>query len=149
VSLRYGNVYGPRQDPFGEGGVVAIFCGHLVSGATPTVFGDGRQTRDWVEVSDVVEANLLAADAELTGPVNIGHGRETSVLELLDALNDVAPHRLPEPVFAPERPGEVRRSCLAVSRARRELGWEAAVELRDGLQRLLATGSLPPAAPRG
>ncbi|HEV3054156.1 MAG TPA: NAD-dependent epimerase/dehydratase family protein [Solirubrobacteraceae bacterium] len=138
VSLRYGNVYGPRQDPCGEGGVVAIFCGHVVTGATPTVFGDGRQTRDWVEVSDVVAANLLAADAELTGPINIGHGRETSVLELLDALNDVAPGRLAAPQFAPERPGEVRRSCLDVSRARAELGWEARVELRDGLRRILA-----------
>jgi UDP-glucose 4-epimerase len=149
VSLRYGNVYGPRQDPFGEGGVVAIFCGHVVTGATPTVFGDGLQTRDWVEVSDVVAANLLAADSELTGPVNIGHGRETSVLELLEALQEVAPGQLTDPVFAAERPGEVRRSCLDVSRARRELGWEATVELPDGLERVLATGSLPPAAPRG
>jgi UDP-glucose 4-epimerase len=149
VSLRYGNVYGPRQDPFGEGGVVAIFCGHVVTGATPTVFGDGLQTRDWVEVSDVVAANLLAADSELTGPVNIGHGRETSVLELLEALQEVAPGQLSDPVFGAERPGEVRRSCLDVSRARRELGWEATVELPDGLERVLATGSLPPAAPRG
>jgi UDP-glucose 4-epimerase len=138
VSLRYGNVYGPRQDPYGEGGVVAIFCGHVVTGATPTVFGDGRQTRDWVEVSDVVVANLRAADAELTGPINIGHGRETSVLEVLDALNEVAPGRLPAPQFAPERPGEVRRSCLDVSRARDELGWGATVELRDGLRGILA-----------
>ncbi|MGH2890929.1 MAG: NAD-dependent epimerase/dehydratase family protein, partial [Solirubrobacteraceae bacterium] len=83
VSLRYGNVYGPRQDVHGEAGVVAIFCGCLVEGRTPTVFGDGRQTRDWVDVSDVVRANLLAAASDLTGPVNIGHGRETSVLDLL------------------------------------------------------------------
>ncbi len=86
VSLRYGNVYGPRQDVHGEAGVVAIFCGHLIDGRAPTVFGDGRQTRDWVEVGDVVRANLLAADSAVTGPVNIGHGRETSVLDLLDAL---------------------------------------------------------------
>jgi UDP-glucose 4-epimerase len=138
VSLRYGNVYGPRQDPFGEGGVVAIFCGYLVTGGTPTVYGDGRQTRDWVEVSDVVTANLLAADAELVGPINIGHGRETSVLELLEALGEVATAPLPEPEFAPERAGEVRRSCLDVGRARRELGWQATVELRDGLRRILA-----------
>ena len=87
VSLRYGNVYGPRQDAHGEAGVVAIFCGRLLDGRRPTVFGDGRQTRDWVAVGDVVRANMLAADAELTGPVNIGHGRETSVLELLEALS--------------------------------------------------------------
>ncbi len=140
VSLRYGNVYGPRQDVHGEAGVVAIFCGHLLEGRAPTVFGDGRQTRDWVDVSDVVRANLLGADSELTGPVNIGHGRETSVLELIDALAEVGADRslhLPEPVFVPERPGEVARSCLDVSRAARELGWSAAVELRDGLRTIL------------
>jgi UDP-glucose 4-epimerase len=139
VSLRYGNVYGPRQDVHGEAGVVAIFCGHLVEGRRPTIFGDGRQTRDWVEVSDVVRANLLAADSELSGPVNIGHGQETSVLDLLEALSDVSDRgRMKEPAFAPERPGEVRRSCLAVDRAREELGWEAEVELRDGLRGILA-----------
>ncbi len=138
VSLRYGNVYGPRQDVHGEAGVVAIFCGHLVEGRAPTVFGDGGQTRDWVDVSDVVRANLLAADADLTGPVNIGHGQETSVLQLVEALNDVSDRPMAEPVFAPERPGEVRRSCLQVSRARQELGWEATVALRDGLRTILA-----------
>ena len=139
VSLRYGNVYGPRQDVHGEAGVVAIFCGHLIDGRRPTVFGDGQQTRDWVDVSDVVHANLLAADATLTGPVNIGHGRETSVLALLQALRDVSDRGpLAEPEFAPERPGEVRRSCLDVGRASRELGWEAQVELRQGLRTILA-----------
>ena len=140
VSLRYGNVYGPRQDVHGEAGVVAIFCGHLIEGNTPTVFGDGRQTRDWVEVGDVVRANLRAADSAVTGPVNIGWGRETSLLELLSALDDVGDEfgPLPEPEFAPERPGEVRRSCLDVSRAKRELGWEARVQLRDGLRTMLA-----------
>ncbi len=91
ISLRYGNVYGPRQDVHGEAGVVAIFCGHLISATQPTVFGDGKQTRDWVDVSDVVRANLLAAESSVIGPVNIGHGRETSVLDLLQALRDVAP----------------------------------------------------------
>jgi UDP-glucose 4-epimerase len=138
ISLRYGNVFGPRQDVRGEAGVVAIFCGHLVTGRAPTVFGDGRQTRDWVDVSDVVRANLLAADAALTGAVNIGWGRETSVLELLDALGDVADRPLAEPMFEPERAGEVRRSCLDVTRARDELGWEAKVELRPGLRTILA-----------
>jgi UDP-glucose 4-epimerase len=140
VSLRYGNVYGPRQDVHGEAGVVAIFCGCAVEARRPTVYGDGRQTRDWVEVSDVVRANLRAADSELTGPVNIGWGRETSVLELIGALQDVnQPGGLPAPQFAPERPGEVRRSCLEVTRACTELGWQAEIELRDGLRRVLAT----------
>jgi UDP-glucose 4-epimerase len=139
VSLRYGNVYGPRQDVHGEAGVVAIFCGLLTSGRTPTVFGDGRQTRDWVDVSDVVRANLLAADAKMTGAINIGHGQETSVLALLDALRDVDERgALGQPAFEPERPGEVRRSCLDVTRAKRELGWEPQVQLRDGLRTILA-----------
>ena len=140
VSLRYGNVYGPRQDVQGEAGVVAIFCGHLIDGSTPTVFGDGRQTRDWVEVGDVVRANLRAAERDVSGPLNIGWGRETSVLELLSALDDVGGRfgSLREPSFVPERPGEVRRSCLDVSRASRELGWKATVQLRDGLRTILA-----------
>jgi UDP-glucose 4-epimerase len=138
ASLRYGNVYGPRQDVHGEAGVVAIFCGHLVEGRAPTVFGDGGQTRDWVDVADVVRANLLAADSDLTGPVNVGHGQETSVLALLDALRASSRLTLPDPVYEPERPGEVRRSCLDVSRARRELGWEAEVQLKDGLRTILS-----------
>jgi UDP-glucose 4-epimerase len=137
-SLRYGNVYGPRQDVHGEAGVVAIFCGQVAEGRTPTVFGDGRQTRDWVDVSDVVAANLLAADSELTGPINIGHGQETSVLDLLAALREIADTPLPEPTFEPDRPGEVRRSCLDVSRARSELGWEPKVALVGGLRTILA-----------
>jgi UDP-glucose 4-epimerase len=139
VSLRYGNVYGPRQDVHGEAGVVAIFCGCLIAGRRPVVFGDGEQTRDWVEVGDVVRANMLAAQSSVTGPVNISWGRETSVLDLIAVLNEVADRNAPlEPEFAPERPGEVKRSCLEPSRARRELGWEPRVKLRDGLQRVLA-----------
>ena len=138
VSLRYGNVYGPRQDVHGEAGVVAIFCGHLIDGTRQTVFGDGRQTRDWVDVSDVVRANVVAAEADITGPVNIGHGQETSVLDLVRALNEVSDRGgLPEPQFAPERPGEVRRSCLDVARARQQLGWEPEVQLQQGLRRIL------------
>jgi UDP-glucose 4-epimerase len=138
ISLRYGNVFGPRQDVHGEAGVVAIFCGHLIEGRTPVVFGDGRQTRDWVDVSDVVRANLIAAGSEVTGAVNIGHGRETSVLDLLAALRDVSDRGpLAEPEFARERPGEVRRSCLDVAKAKLDLGWEAEVDLREGLRRIL------------
>jgi UDP-glucose 4-epimerase len=140
VSLRYGNVYGPRQDVHGEAGVVAIFCGCLVEGRAPTVFGDGTQTRDWVEVADIVRANLLAAESRLTGPINVGTGRETSVLDLLAALSEVDGRGpMPEPVFAPERAGEVQHSCLDPGRARRELGWEVSVDLREGLRRVLAT----------
>ncbi len=151
LSLRYGNAYGPRQDVHGEAGVVAIFCGCLIDGRAPVVFGDGRQTRDWVNVGDVVRANLLAADSNVTGALNVAGGRETSVLELLAALREAGGERLPDPDFAPQRPGEVKRSCLDVARARRELGWRARVGLRDGLREILAgpTGSRLPAAPRG
>jgi UDP-glucose 4-epimerase len=139
ATLRYGNVYGPRQDIHGEAGVVAIFTGCLLEGRRPMVFGDGRQTRDWVEVGDVIRANLLAAAAQMSGPVNVGTGRETSVLELIEALNDVrGEHPALEPEFVPARLGEVRNSCLDPSRAKRELGWEATVQLRDGLRRILA-----------
>jgi UDP-glucose 4-epimerase len=142
VSLRYGNVYGPRQDVHGEAGVVAIFCGSLIDGRAPVVYGDGRQTRDWVEVSDVVRANLMAAESEVTGPINIGHGQETSVLEFTDTLRHVGGEQgltLAELRHEPERAGEVQRSCLDVTRARQALGWEPRVSLEDGLRRLLGT----------
>jgi UDP-glucose 4-epimerase len=138
VSLRYANVYGPRQQARLEGGVVAIFTACLLEGRTPVIFGDGEQVRDWVEVADVVRANLLAADSSLTGPVNIGTGRENSVLELVEALNEASDRGLlTEPRFQPARPGEVRRSCLDVTRARDELGWSFTVQLREGLRRLI------------
>ncbi len=136
VSLRYGNVYGPRQDPLGEAGVIAIFCGKLLEGGRPTVFGDGLQTRDYVYVGDVVEANLLAAAADVTGAVNIGTGIETSVLDLVEALDGHADGDF-EPELAPERPGEVRHIALDTSRAQAELGWGYEVELSDGLGRTL------------
>jgi UDP-glucose 4-epimerase len=138
VSLRYGNVYGPRQDPLGEAGVVAIFCGKVLDGDRPTIFGDGRQTRDYIYVGDVVEANLRAAESQTTGPVNIGRGAEISVLDIVEALRPQTTGAF-EPEHAPERPGEVRRIALDCSRARRELGWEAGTGLEEGLQRTLAS----------
>jgi UDP-glucose 4-epimerase len=140
VSLRYGNVYGPRQDVHGEAGVVAIFCGCLLDGRVPQVFGDGTQTRDWADVADVVSANLLAAESDVGGPINIAGGEETSVLDLVAALRDVGTElelTLAQPEFRPGRPGEVSRSRLDITRARRELGWEPTVTLREGLRRIL------------
>jgi UDP-glucose 4-epimerase len=137
VSLRYGNVYGPRQDPLGEAGVIAIFCGKLVDGGRPTVFGDGRQTRDYIYVDDVVEANLKAGASDAGGPFNIGLGIETSVLDLVDAFSRLSGRPF-EPEFAPERPGEILHSSLDNTRAREELGWEPLVTLEDGLERTLA-----------
>jgi UDP-glucose 4-epimerase len=138
VSLRYGNVYGPRQDPLGEAGVVAIFCGRLLEGERPTIFGDGRQTRDYVYVGDVVDANLKAAETQTAGAVNIGRGAEVTVLDIVDALRAHSNGAF-DPEHAPERPGEVRRIALDTSRARQELGWEASTGLEEGLERTLAS----------
>ena len=138
ISLRYGNVFGPRQDPLGEAGVIAIFCGRLLAGERPTIFGDGRQTRDYVYVDDVVAANLAAAASEVGGPVNIGRGQPVSVLDLVDALGRLAGRNL-GPELAPRRPGEVQDIHFDVSRARAELGWGAEVGLEEGLERTLAS----------
>src|SRR5690348_5810080 len=137
ASVRYGNVYGPRQDPLGEAGVIAIFCGKLLEGGRPTVFGDGKQTRDYDWVGDVVSANLAATTTDTAGPYNVGTGRETSVLELVDVLREISGDDSFEPDFAPERPGEVQRIAIDPSRAREELGWEPKTDLRDGLQQTL------------
>jgi UDP-glucose 4-epimerase len=133
VVLRYGNVYGPRQDPHGEAGVVAIFFGRLVSGATPLVFGDGSQTRDYVYVGDVVAANLAAFAYGGREPVfNIGTGVETSVTDLLAECQRAAgTHIAPE--HRPARLGELARSALDASLAGRELGWAPGTSLADGL----------------
>jgi len=136
VSLRYGNVYGPRQDPLGEAGVIAIFCGKLLDGGTATIFGSGEQTRDYVFVDDVVESNLRAAESDVSGPINIGLGQEKSVLDIVTVLNDHAENGF-QPEHAAERPGEVQRIALDPSRAREALGWQAQVELDEGLRRTL------------
>jgi UDP-glucose 4-epimerase len=140
VTLRYGNVYGPRQDPLGEAGVIAIFCGRLIAGQRPTIYGDGRQTRDYTYVTDIVEANLAAAShPEARGVYNVGTGTESSVLEVLAALRRAAGKDDDDlqPEFAPPRLGELQRSALDVARARAELGFRAAVGLDEGMRRTL------------
>jgi len=128
VCLRLGNVYGPRQDPHGEAGVVAIFCGKMLDGDPPRVFGDGLQTRDYVYVADVVRAFLAAADGPVGETLNIGVGREVTVLDLLDGLGcDLAPK------FEPARAGELQRSALDPSKAERLYGWRAEMPLNEGL----------------
>ena len=139
VSLRLGNVYGPRQDPLGEAGVIAIFCGRLLGGGRPTVFGDGTQTRDYIYVGDVVAAALAAAGSEATGPINIGTGIETDVLELVRLLGELRDSESFEPELAPARPGEVQRSAIDPGRAGRELGWRAETSLAEGLRLTLAS----------
>jgi len=131
VALRLGNVYGPRQMPHGEAGVVAIFMGLLRDGGTPTIFGEGLQTRDYVYVGDVVDA-MLRAVAQDGGVFNVGTGVETSVVGLFDAIR-VACGIDREPGFAPARLGELQRSVLDTSLAERELGWRPERTLADGL----------------
>ncbi len=145
ASLRLGNVYGPRQDPAGEAGVVAIFCGKLASGGRPTVYGDGAQTRDYVYVDDVVRAFLAAATKvagpgpPLPGPINIGTGIETSVLDLVERLARISGSDGFEPMHEPPRAGEVQRISLDSGLAARELGWRPEVGLDRGLEQTLAT----------
>ena len=134
VSLRLGNVYGPRQDPLGEAGVIAIFCGLLKEGGRPKVFGDGTQTRDYIYVGDVVSAALAAGDGEATGAINIGTGRETNVLELAESLKKLGGREDFEPEFAPARTGEVQAISIDAGRAERELGWRAEMDLDEGLR---------------
>src|SRR3954469_20794236 len=131
VSLRFGNVYGPRQEPHGEAGVVAIFMGRRRDGGTPTIYGDGSQTRDYVFVGDVVQAMLDAAGHD-GGVFNIGTGRETSVLELYDAIQRAAGIERPAEL-AEARLGELQRSVLDISLAEKELSWRPQHSLDDGL----------------
>ncbi len=133
VSLRYGNVYGPRQDPHGEAGVVAIFFGKLAEGEAPRIFGDGSQTRDYVYAGDVAQATVAAA-GQGGGVFNVGTGIETSVVELYELCRRVAGSSV-EAEEAPARLGELQRSVLDPSRAQRELGWRAETSLEDGLRR--------------
>ena len=134
VALRLGNIYGPRQDPLGEAGVIAIFCGLVSSGGQPTVYGDGTQTRDYIYVGDVVAAALAAAGSTVTGALNLGTGDETSVLDLVETLGRLGGNESFEPQFAPPRPGEVQRIALDASLAERELGWRPETSLERGLQ---------------
>jgi UDP-glucose 4-epimerase len=128
---RLGNVYGPRQSPHGEAGVVAIFSHHLYTGATPTLYGHGRPTRDYVYVADVVSALLAAAGR--SGTYNIATGAETDVITVWTELCNAAGTQI-EPELADLRPGELQHSCLDVSLAERELGWRAKVQIAEGLR---------------
>lgn len=139
VALRYGNVYGPRQDPHGEAGVVAIFCNRLLDDRALTVFGDGTQTRDYVYAGDVAAANVLAAEATLPPAArldarafNIGTGVETSVNDLAASLQRAAGSSTPID-YAPARAGELARSALDTGKARAALGWTPQMSIDDGL----------------
>jgi UDP-glucose 4-epimerase len=133
--LRLGNVYGPRQDPNGEAGVVSIFAGKVLRGEAPTVFGNGAQTRDYVYVADIVRAFIAAADGGRAGRWNVGTGIETSVLDLIRGFGD-ALGRTVEPALAAPRKGELMASSLSSAALRADLGWSPQVDLRTGLSRV-------------
>ena len=130
--LRLANVYGPRQDPGGDAGVIPIFCSAALAGRDASVYGDGSQTRDYVYVGDVVRAFLAAADTGQPGNWNIGTGVETSVLDLVRIIGGASGRPL-HPQLCPARPGELQRSVLAVGLAERELSWRAATGLDGGI----------------
>jgi UDP-glucose 4-epimerase len=134
VALRYANVYGPRQNPHGEAGVVAIFSQRLVAGQACTIFGDGGQTRDFVFGPDVARANLLAFEKDYVGAINIGTGIETDINRLYALLAEAAGSTQPV-THAPGKPGEQRRSCIDPSLARKVLGWEPTVGVAEGLRK--------------
>jgi UDP-glucose 4-epimerase len=134
VSLRYANVYGPRQDPEGEAGVVSIFIQKMLQNEQPVINGNGRQTRDFVYVEDVVEANLAAMTQEAQGAYNVGTGVETSVNDLFRRLFEMTKASCKE-LHGPAMPGEQMRSVIDPSRIRHELGWDYKVEISEGLQR--------------
>ena len=141
VALRYSNVYGPRQDPHGEAGVVAIFCGRVLEGRNLTVYGDGKATRDYVYVGDVARANFMAATMDVPAPggvdartFNIGTGEQTSVIELASIIREAGKSNV-QLEHAPARPGELQRSAINPAKAGRVFGWKPEVPVRDGLQR--------------
>jgi UDP-glucose 4-epimerase len=134
IALRYANVYGPRQSAHGEAGVVAIFLSSLLSGKTPLINGDGKQTRDYVYVGDVVAANVAALESAFVGQINIGTGVETDVVTIFEHLRTAVGSEV-KPEHGPAKPGEQRRSCLDTRRAGDILGWRPQVALADGLKR--------------
>jgi UDP-glucose 4-epimerase len=137
VALRFPNVYGPRQRPDGEAGVIAIFTGRMLRGEECLIFGDGSKTRDYVYVEDIVEANVRAANGLANAVVNLGSGCETRDIEIFQAVAHATGYDRP-PTFAPARPGEVARICLDASRAKALLGWAPTVTLDMGVQRVVA-----------
>ena len=133
--LRYSNVYGPRQDPFGEAGVVAIFCEHILRSQNIYVFGDGEQTRDFIFVKDVVEANWQSLNEQKSGVWNIGTAKETSVNQIARGLLAIAKVTKSRIIYQPARLGELKRSCIDNSKAQKELNWVPKVSLNEGLKK--------------
>ncbi len=136
IALRYANVYGPRQNPLGEAGVVAIFSRKLLAGERPVINGDGKQTRDYVFVQDVVRANMLAIQYPATDIFNVGTGCETTVNEIFESLRAAAGPRV-EPIYGPAKQGEQFRSVLSHDHIRQAIDWRPEVPIGEGLQRTM------------
>lgn len=136
--LRYSNVYGPRQNPKGEAGVMAIFSMQMLAGETPTIFGDGTKTRDYVYVEDIAEANLaVLTKPDSQGCFNLGTGVETSDFEVFSAVRDAVGAKM-KPTYSDFRPGEVYKSCLDCTLAQTKLGWEPKTPFKDGVKKTVA-----------
>ena len=137
VALRYPNVYGYRQNPFGEAGVIAIFAHQMLVGEQPTIFGPGDKTRDYTHVSDIVEANILAIEGGRNLICNIGTGVETSDRDIFDAIARALGYSS-SPIYTSVRPGEIQRICLDWSKAEQELGWRPKTTLKDGIAKTVS-----------
>ncbi|MFH1521943.1 MAG: NAD-dependent epimerase/dehydratase family protein [archaeon] len=136
TSLRYSNVYGDRQNPEGEAGVIAIFINNMKKNENPIIFGDGKQTRDYVYVKDVVKLNLLALEKGNNEIFNIGSGKQVSVLDIFDSLKELLSFK-GNPIFKPERLGEIKYIALDSTKALNELGWKAETDFSDGIKKTL------------
>ena len=134
TSLRYANIYGPRQDPYGEGGVVAIFSNKLLNNIRPVIFGDGKQTRDFMYVGDVARINLLCIEKADGQILNVGTGLETKVNDLFKIIKEITRSGL-EPIYAKDRKGEIRRSVLGIGSLKKVLSWKPQTSLREGLEK--------------
>ncbi len=141
TTVRLGNIYGPRQDPATEAGVVAIFCEAGRDGGRPTVFGTGEQTRDYVHVADVVAALIAAQESDDAGPINVGTGVETSVLRLAELIGRASGRDDFEPEFAPAREGEIERTALDTAGAAERLGWRAECTIEAGIEQTIEAGA--------
>ncbi len=136
TALRYGNVYGPRQDPYGEAGVVAIFSGKMLNNEEVNIFGDGEQVRDYIYVGDIVKANILCLENGDNEIFNIGTSKSTSVNQLFSEMKELTQYSK-QAVYKPARAGELMRSSLDVGKAEQKLGWKAEVDIREGLKKTI------------
>lgn len=137
IALRYSNVYGPRQDPNGEAGVVAIFCKRMLNGLIPIINGSGRQTRDYIYVGDITDANIKAIETMFVGSVNIATGIETDVVELFRQLKSIMDTKF-DCLFGSAKSGEQQRSCLNIHIAQKSIGWHPKVKLNEGLKKTVS-----------